>query len=1210
MLAFPEQLTMRLKWVFAVVLCGSVAAGLTWRDDMMQVVSKAMAAAGRSGGAGTEAAASHAGRTRPAPTVSTALATLGDLPIERHTFGKVQAADSTDLTSRAQGIITRIAVADGADVKAGDLLVKLDDRALVDTRDKDRATLAKDRATLFELGGELERNKALQAKGAASQQTFDRAEAAQKVAAANVQADEATVRGDEVAIADTEIRAPYAGRLGAFGESVGALVSPGTTIVRLTKMAPVEVGFTLPQDALSMMRGAVADRSGTVDVRADGGGPVHASVDFIDNQIDPASGTFGARATVANKDLALWPGEAVDLTVTLGRHRNVVLVPTVAVQPAAEGSIVFVVTPGKKVDVRKVEPVGPGRRPDGDRLRAQGGRARRRRRTVAARGRHGRQGRGRGRRAAPHGEGRQAGGCRGAQLMIPEFCIRRPVATILLAIGLVMAGIAGYRLLPVAALPQVDYPTISVTAQLSGASPDTMATAVATPLIKQFETIPGIDTISATSSLGNSQIVLQFDLGRDIDAAAADVQAAITRTQRQLPDNMTTPPSYRKVNPADAPILLLAVQSDTMPLSELDSIAENIISPSLSTIGGVAQVSVFGGQTYAVRVEVDPAKLAARNMGLDTVAKAISAANDQTPVGSLQNKSQLLSIRSDTQLTDAGQFRTLIVSDAGGNPVRLEDVARVKDSVENDKTASWYDGRRSIVLALQRQPDANTVAVVDAVKQRLPSLASEIPASVKVNVMNDRSTSIRASIHDMQTTLAITIGLVILVIFLFLGRLTTTIIPGLAVPLSLIATFGAMYVLGYSLDNISLLGLTLSVGLVVDDAIVMLENIIRHVEEGLKPFEAALVGAREVSWTIVSMSVSLIAVFIPILLMGGVVGKLFNEFGMVVALAIIASAFVSLTVTPMMAARLPARHGEAPRGLAAAFDWGYRRTLKAYDYSVGWCIRHRAVVMLVFLSTVAASGYLFSTLPSSFFPTEDIGQLSISTEARQDISFPAMSALQQEVAAVVGKDPAVDHVTSIVGGGFHSAVNSGTMFVQLKDKSVPSAARRDPDGTAPEARAHRRHPHLHHAGPEPALRRTVLEEPVPARRPVARPQQARHLGRQAGGGDGRRSASDRRRQRPGERGAPGQRRRRPRPRLDARHHRGGAAAGARGRLRRLTPWRRSSRPETATTSYWNTIRRCPGATRCSRTSASRPPRASSCRWRASPMSCARPARSP
>ena len=495
-----------------------------------------------------------------------------------------------------------------------------------------------------------------------------------------------------------------------------------------------------------------------------------------------------------------------------------------------------------------------------------------------------------------------------------------------------------------------------------------------------------------------------------------------------------------------------------------------------------------------MRVEVDPARLAARNMGLDTVARAISAANDQTPVGSLQNKSQLLSINADTQLADASQFRTLIISQAGGNPVRLEDVARVEDSVENDKTASWYDGGRSIVLALQRQPDANTVAVVDAVRQRLPSLAAEIPASVKVNVMNDRSTSIRASIHDVQTTLAVTICLVILVIFLFLGRLTTTIIPGLAVPLSLIATFGAMYVLGYSLDNISLLGLTLSVGLVVDDAIVMLENIIRHVEEGMKPFEAALVGAREVSWTIVSMSVSLIAVFIPILLMGGVVGKLFNEFGMVVALAIVASVFVSLTVTPMMAARLPASHGRKPRGLAAAFEWGYRRTLKAYDYSVGWCIRHRAVVMLVFLSTVAASGYLFATLPSSFFPTEDIGQLIDLDGSARGHFLPghvgAAAEGRRRRAQGPGRRPR--HLDRRRRFPFGRQLRHD---VRAAEGQVgASAARPDPHRPAPQARPDRRHPHLHHAGAEPALRRPVLEEPVPARRPVARPQQAHRPG--------------------------------------------------------------------------------------------------------------------
>jgi len=484
--------------------------------------------------------------------------------------------------------------------------------------------------------------------------------------------------------------------------------------------------------------------------------------------------------------------------------------------------------------------------------------------------------------------------------MIPNFCIQRPVATTLLAIGVILAGLAGYQLVPVAALPQVDFPTINVSAQLSGASPQTMATSVATPLIKQFETIPGISEISASSSLGSTSIVLQFDLNRDIDAAAADVQAAISHATRQLPDNLTTPPSYRKTNPADAPVMLLSVQSNTMPRSKLDEIAEDIISPSLSTLPGVAQVSVYGAQTYAVRVEVDPNKLLTRGIGIDTVNKALAAANSQQPVGTLQNNSQSMTITANTQRINAEQFRSLVIANPNGAPIHLGDIADVQDSVENQYTGSWYDGQRGIILAIQRQPDANTVDVVDAINAKLPQLHAEIPPSVNTVVMNDAAKPIRAAIADVKFTLLLTIGLVVLVIYLFTGHATATIIPGLAVPLSLISTFGMMYVLGYSIDNISLLGLTLAVGLVVDDAIVMLENILRHVEEGMPVREAAIKGAGEVSYTIISMSVSLIAVFIPILLMGGVVGRVFNEFGMVVAIAIISSAIVSLTVTPML----------------------------------------------------------------------------------------------------------------------------------------------------------------------------------------------------------------------------------------------------------------------------------------------------------------------
>ncbi|MGF9564717.1 efflux RND transporter permease subunit [Neorhizobium sp. JUb45] len=614
-------------------------------------------------------------------------------------------------------------------------------------------------------------------------------------------------------------------------------------------------------------------------------------------------------------------------------------------------------------------------------------------------------------------------------MSLSEIFIRRPVATFLLIVGLILAGAAAYRNLPVAALPQADFPTINVSAQLAGASPDTMASSVATPLIKQFETIAGIDTISATSSLGNTQITIQFDLSRNIDAAAADVQAAIARTQRQLPDNLTTPPSYRKSNPADSAVIVLALTSDVADLTKMDDIAENIISPALSTISGVAQAQIFGAKTYAVRVEVDPDRLASRGLALDGLATTLSAANDQSPLGTLQNRSQALTLDASTQRTDAASFRTLIIAKPNNRIVRLGDVADVKDSVAVLNQGSWLDGTPAIVLSVQRQPGANTVAVVDAIKAKIPELQAALPGNMHINVVNDASVSIRAAVSDVETTLMVTIGLVVLVIYLFLRRLWATLIPGLAVPLSLMATLAAMYAFGYSIDNISLLGLTLSVGLVVDDAIVMLENIVRKVEEGMPPFQAAIESSREVTGTIVSMSISLVAVFLPILLMGGVVGRVLNEFGIVVTLAILSSAVVSLTVTPMLAARLPHDEAAHEHREPTLFD----RVTAGYGRWVGWCLDHRAIVMLVFVATLAASAWMMSTLPRSFFPTEDIGLLTVSTQARQDISYQAMHDLQAKAAAIVSDNPAVQHVTSTLGSGpGGSALNAGTLLVQLK----------------------------------------------------------------------------------------------------------------------------------------------------------------------------------
>ncbi|MEY9103276.1 HAE1 family hydrophobic/amphiphilic exporter-1 [Sinorhizobium fredii] len=625
-------------------------------------------------------------------------------------------------------------------------------------------------------------------------------------------------------------------------------------------------------------------------------------------------------------------------------------------------------------------------------------------------------------------------------MSISEFCIRRPVATLLMSLALVFAGLFAYAALPVAALPRTEFPVINVSATLPGASPETMATSVATPLIKQFNTIAGIDSISTNNSLGATSISIQFALDRDIDAAAADVQAAITRTLRILPQDMPSPPSFRKVNPADAPVLLLALKSDTVPLTKLDAFAQQVISPSLSTLEGVAEVSIFGSQQFAVRIELDPDALAARGISLAELQSAIAAANDNSPLGTVQSTGRQMTIIADTQLQNAAAFSKLIIKTADGKAVRLGDVTKVIASVANTQTASWHDGSRAIILAIQRQPDANTVAVVDKVKAMLPTFRQSLPAGASLETLNDRSVSVRGAVDDVEFTLGLTIGLVILVIFVFVRRLSATLIPALAVPISIIATFAAMYALGFSIDNISLMALTLSVGLVVDDAIVMLENVVRHMEEtGQGAFEAAIAASGEIGFTIIAISLSLVAVFIPVLLMGGVIGKIFNEFAIVVTISILASAFVSLTLTPMLAARLPHKPAEPDdrHGLDALLERGFGALLRGYERLLTLCIRARFAVLILFLASIGVTVYQVSATPKGFFPQEDIGQLQVTTQARTDISFAAMSALQAKVEDVFARSPYVAHVASSIGSGGagSSALNSGRLFVELKPKT-------------------------------------------------------------------------------------------------------------------------------------------------------------------------------
>ena len=622
-------------------------------------------------------------------------------------------------------------------------------------------------------------------------------------------------------------------------------------------------------------------------------------------------------------------------------------------------------------------------------------------------------------------------------MSVPELFIRRPVMTTLVMSGILLFGLVGFHLLPVSDLPSVDYPTIQVSANLPGASPEVMASAVATPLEKQFSTIAGVDSMTSSSSQGSAQITIQFSLDRDIDAAAADVQAAIAKAAKQLPPNLPAPPTYSKVNPADQPVIYIAMSSPTLPLSTVDDYAENLLAEQISQINGVAQVSVFGSQQYAVRIQVDPNKLAAYGLGIDTVEQAVEAGNVNQPLGTLYGKHQAFTVQASGQLNDAAAFRPMIVAYRNGSPVRLQQLGQVLDSVQNDKAAAWYNNTRAVVLAVQRQPGANTVEVVDNIRRLLPEFRERIPASVSLDVLFDRSESIRKSVSDVEHTLLLTVALVVMVIFMFLRNISATIIPSLALPMSIIGTFAAMSLLGYSLDNLSLMSLTLCVGFVVDDAIVMLENIVRHMENGEPPMEAALKGSKEIGFTIISMTLSLSAVFIPVLFMSGLLGRLLHEFAVTIVVAVLVSGFVSLTLTPMLCSRfVHAQHGRKHGRLYNFFERFFDRVLAGYDRSLQMVMRHRFTTLMVSLVILVVTLFLFKAIPKGFFPDEDTGQIFAITEAAQDISFDALKAHQQAAAKIVGADPNVAGFGSFIGaGGSSSTMNQGRMFMRLKDRS-------------------------------------------------------------------------------------------------------------------------------------------------------------------------------
>lgn len=622
--------------------------------------------------------------------------------------------------------------------------------------------------------------------------------------------------------------------------------------------------------------------------------------------------------------------------------------------------------------------------------------------------------------------------------------IRRPVMTTLVMLSICLFGLMAYSKLPVSDLPTVDFPTLQVSASVPGASPETMASAVATVLEKQFSTIAGIDSMNSVSVQGQSQIMLQFALTRDIDAAALDVQSAIARAARQLPPDMPTPPSFQKVNPADQPIIYLVITSPTLPLSDLDAFGQTLIAQRISMIDGVAQVQVYGSQKYAVRIQVDPQRLFSRGIALDEVVDAVQKGNVNQPTGILYGPQRAVTVQANGQLMSAEHYRPLIVTYSNGSPVRLEEVANVRDSVENDKAAAWFFNskvaQRALFLSVQRQPGMNTVQLAAQIKALIPTLSSQLPPSASLQMLYDRSIPIQRSAKDAQFTLMLTFLLVVLVIFVFLRSVTATIIPVLALPMSIIGTFMVMYLLDYSLDNLSLMALTLAIGFVVDDAIVMLENIVRHLEMGKSRMQASLDASKEISFTIVSMTISLAAVFIPVLFMGGIVGRLFREFAITIGTAVLVSGIVSLSLTPMMCSRFLRPPAANNHGRIYAFtERGFQAMLSFYSRTLTWALNHRRSVMIFSLGILVATVFLFKIVPKGFLPNEDQDRISIQTEAIEGISFTAMVDLQKQVGEICRNDPDVVELMCALGSRGATAANNGRLFLHLK----PRAERKD-----------------------------------------------------------------------------------------------------------------------------------------------------------------------
>ena len=974
-----------------------------------------------------------------AVAVTTAIAKKGSIGVYLESIGTVTPVYTSSITAQVNGLVTAVHYVEGQIVHKGDPLIDIDPRPFQAQVLQAEGTLLRDIGVLAQSKMDLERYRAAWARNAIPKQQLDDQEKLVLQNEGQVRSDQGNLQFFQVQLGWCHITAPFTGRVGL------RLVDPGnvvvlsaanqinatTSLVVITQTQPITVVFTIAQDNLAEVRARMhggATLPVTAFDRALETRIASGTLTAIDNQVDTTTGTVKLRATFENTDDALFPNQFVNTRLLVKTLQGVTLIPDERHPTQWPGKL--------RIRHRRRRGAHADRQDRHGECRLHG----RRRHPPGSRCGHQQLRKAAGQR--PGGSHEKAGSRRqgeGRYSVSPSRpFILRPVATSLLMAAILLAGMVAYTQLPVSALPQVDYPTIQVVTFYPGASPHVMATTVTAPLERQFGQIQGLSQMTSTSSGGCSVIVLQFNLDLNIDVAEQEVQSAINAAQSYLPSNLPVPPVYNKANPADAPVLTLAITSGSMPLPLVQDLVDTRLSPKLSQLSGVGLVSISGGQKPAVRIQANPAALSSYGLNLEDLRTALTQTSVNGAKGNFDGPHQNYQINANDQLLTSADYHSVVVAYRNNAPVFLKDVAQVVDGVENNKLAAWMNQTPAVIVNIQRQPGANTISVVNGIKALLPQLLANLPASVQVTRLTDLTTAIHASVSDVEFELMLTIALVVMVIFLFLRSLSATIIPSVAVPLSLVGTFVAMYVLGYSLDNLSLMALTISTGFVVDDAIVMIENISRYIEEGDPPMEAALKGAEQIGFTILSLTVSLIAVLIPLLFMGGVVGRLFREFAVTLAVTVIISAVVSLTLTPMMSARILKRVDPARQNrFYAASERAFTSLIAFYGRTLRIVLRFQGLILLVALATLVLTIFLYIIIPKGFFPAQDIGVIQGISQAPETISFTAMAERQRELAEVILRDPAVESLSSFIGAdGTNTTLNSGRMSINLKPLEV------------------------------------------------------------------------------------------------------------------------------------------------------------------------------